>query len=123
MTPKFKTDESGHIESLEGVAVGDKFLIRVGFTGNGRKLLECSKVTEKQCVIGGKKFRIRDARELGGTDYHRCYLYSFDEHEWQTYQDKKATENAAFKLGKLDWGKVTPDKLRQVAAIVFGESQ
>ena len=61
---------NGFITSLEGVRVGDEFMLDIG--GRDRRLIiaGCESITEKQCVVAKRKYRIADAQEINVNTFH-----------------------------------------------------
>lgn len=128
MTPKFKTDERGRILSLEGVCVGDKFvyLERRTYSGETRQVVFCEKITKTQCVIGEKRYRISDAFLIGERARYSCTdkeLHEFNAKAMDEYRRAENLKRTRAKLKETDWQNLPKEKIHQVAAIVFGESQ
>lgn len=120
---KFKAGNDGYIRNLEGVAVGDEFMIWEGRWDSKLVKVTCSRVTPKQCQIGSNKYRIADARGLGGDSWHFVpSLMPVDERELEKDREKHEVNAMRSKLGGLNWKNVDDGPVRAIYNIVWGVS-
>lgn len=68
-------EAGGYITSLDGVAVGDVFIARLGGPYSCDAVLRCGRVTPKFADIGGYRFRISDANRHGADGFMRTGPY------------------------------------------------
>lgn len=106
-----------YVRSLENVKVGDLFMV---YRNHGwRKFylaaVQCESVTEKQCVIAGKKVRKSDARVLGDGGYGAS-IYIYDEELLGKDKIALMASNARYYLRNTDdWEKLSDDKVLAIA--------
>ncbi|OJW23078.1 MAG: hypothetical protein BGO49_28520 [Planctomycetales bacterium 71-10] len=117
---KFPVRYNDEIASFKGIEVGDKFLRNDSAWDEVPSLVACTKVTAKQCVIGGKTYRIEDARELGRSNQWsrlgRPMNYTPEAHEAAKRAMRLRFRRS--KLERMNWSKVPEDKIEAVWAVV-----
>ena len=103
------------ITSLVGVEVGDKFMRPCAIAG----LVEvtCEKVMVRQCVIGGLRYRIKDAEHIGGHGGRDVYgsspvLMNLDVAELEAARREKAIDEARRRFAREPrlWLTLLPDE-------------
>jgi hypothetical protein len=116
---KFPEREYGGIKSFEGIEVGDKFLRNDHPWHSIPELVTCSKVTAKQCVIGGKTYRIADALELGRNQWSTVgHPKNFTPEAYAAAKRERKLRWCRSKLEGLRWDKVPDEKIEAVWAVV-----
>lgn len=110
------------LATLKGVEVGDKFFFR---NVKGELLRRvCEKVTETQCVIGGAKYRIVDARAIGAADsysFSRVTLLNYNEAQWNEAQEQRRLKRYRTEIAMLPWYdevKISDDKIQMVVELL-----
>jgi len=103
------------VKSLEDVKVGDLFLIRNKsfnqrlFPGSVYAIVNCEKVTAKQCTINGNIYRKSDARCMGDRSYYETLIPYCEEgriaiirQEHIAYLQHSVTEKALISMSNAD---------------------
>lgn len=117
-----------HVDTLEGVSVGDEFVCRqtnpYGWS-EGLAVVKCTSVSAKQCVIGEWKYRIADARGIGGSTYHRPpYLMVVDDEKLEVIRQTAELRSMRRKLSATSWlNDVPADVIRAVHKLVTEAEQ
>ena len=111
MMKKFPESDFGKINSLQGVEVGDVFMLdckrRFGRLTD-YKIVKCERITPKQVVIDGDYYRINDASRVGG--YSSAYgsppqLENYDEEKYKKAKQLIVVQNGRTVLAQLHWCK------------------
>jgi hypothetical protein len=117
---KFKTGRDGYISSLDGISVGDTFMIWEGKWDSKLVRVSCTHVTAKQCVIGSHKYRISDALGLGGDKWsHIPSLMLLDDSALKADQEKQQVKEMRRKLDSLNWNNIADGPVKAVFSIVW----
>jgi len=117
MTPY---DKKVVITNLGGVKVGDKFVLEVGWNNTRFFIVVCDEVTNKQAIIGGKKYRKNDARCLCGSESqysYRLYAYNAD---IQAEMDYERIYNKTWSIcsDKSQFSKLPKEKIEAIYEIL-----
>jgi hypothetical protein len=118
---QFPVDSHGqYVSNLEGIEIGNKLMYHEGWESD-LVVVDCVKVTAKQCVIGRSTYRKSDARRLGDnaySTYSPSPLRNFDQDEYDKSKQRKQLRIARNKLSNFSWHKCSDDLIAAVWAIV-----
>ena len=112
----------GRITCLIGVKVGDRFMRDEGGAwSTSLTEAKCENVTAKQCVIGGVKYRLLDARELGQHTWsHRGSLLALEPDKLAESRHAERLGRLRSQLGLVKWKAVPDDRIEAIWGLVQG---
>ncbi len=104
------------IQSLEGVEVGDRFLVYKNKYDDHKSIVVCTKVTPKQAQIGEYRYRIKDACALVGKGRwrHIPNLYNATPEEIKNAADIVRKKELLFLIKNTPFSKYTNEQLETV---------
>lgn len=106
---------ANRIQTLEGVKVGDKFVIFSGWASRDPVIVKCTRLTPKQAIIGSIRYKIENARPIGS----RRFLYPIDQDELK----RTAFEQRKRVVGNFTYGELNNDDIEAVYKIIFNHRQ
>lgn len=111
----FPANDMGYLRSLEGVKVGDSFMYWEGRYDCKLVRVQCTAISPKQCVIGRHKYRISDARALGGDSWNRPpSLMRADEKELEADREKQLLVAMRRTLSDFRWKDIPDETIKAI---------
>lgn len=103
--------------ALDNVKEGDRLILNKGGWHFGRSVVEVTKTTKDQIHVGGLRFRRKNGRRVGDSDWRSPSIQVPIDGEIQEVMDDNERESLVSELNLFKWATLPLVSLRQIKAI------